>query len=358
MKPILLGTLIFCVVLIFITGNIQSVSAQAGDAWNLIASVNSLRASYGLPPFEVNSSLMAAAQAQSDWQMQIGSWSHSGPGGSRPHNRAIAAGYGGGAQIYVTENVAVGVNLSPHKAVYEIWQDGIHLEAMISSRYRDVGAGVAISGDTVYYTLVVGYIIGQAGTSSPANTPEVTPLAGATTEPTRNPIQPIQIATQSPDGSIQHAVESGQVLIKIAEAYGIPLRELQSLNGLNDDAVIYPGDKLIIKPPFTPTPTEDSEVTPTETPNNAEGEPITTTPEFKRPTRTPRPIVTEIEDPLAIAMLETPELNQAGSSDSLSPSEDVNPDEKPDYLLITIAVLAFTGSTLLVAGNVLKGRKG
>jgi uncharacterized protein YkwD len=78
--------------------------AQAGDAWQLIAEVNGLRAAYGLPPYEINNSLMAAAQGHSDYQAQIGTWTHTGSGGSRPHDRAIAAGFGGGAQVFVSEN--------------------------------------------------------------------------------------------------------------------------------------------------------------------------------------------------------------------------------------------------------------
>ena len=79
-----------------------SSSAQAGDAWQLIAEVNALRAAYGLSPYEVNNALMSAAQKQSDYQASIGTWTHTGAGGSRPYDRAVAAGYGGGAQVFVS----------------------------------------------------------------------------------------------------------------------------------------------------------------------------------------------------------------------------------------------------------------
>ena len=140
--------------------------AQIGDASQLIAEVNGLRAAYGLPPLKVNSALMSAAQTQSNHQAQIGSWTHTGPGGSSPRDRAIAAGYGGGARVYISENVAAGVNLSPNTAVYEMWQDALHLETMISPWFTHVGAGVGQAGDWVYYTLVVGYLASSPGTGS------------------------------------------------------------------------------------------------------------------------------------------------------------------------------------------------
>ena len=110
----------------------ESTLAQAGDASQLIAEVNGLRAAYGLPALKVDSSLISAAQKHSNYQAQIGSWTHTGAGGSSPRDRAVAAGFGGGAQVVISENVAAGVNLSPNKAVYEMWQDALHLETMIS----------------------------------------------------------------------------------------------------------------------------------------------------------------------------------------------------------------------------------
>jgi uncharacterized protein YkwD len=41
-------------------------AAQSNDAGQLIAEVNGFRAAYGLPPLDVNNSLMAAAQQQSN----------------------------------------------------------------------------------------------------------------------------------------------------------------------------------------------------------------------------------------------------------------------------------------------------
>jgi len=96
--------------LVMLTG-LYSNSAQArptNSAYDVIAAVNQLRAANGLPPYQVNGSLMAAAQSHSEYMAANGIVSHTGSGGSRPRDRAIAAGYGGGNQVYVSENIAGG----------------------------------------------------------------------------------------------------------------------------------------------------------------------------------------------------------------------------------------------------------
>jgi hypothetical protein len=62
-----------------------------------------------------------------------------------------------------------------------------------------------------------------------------------------NEIQPVQLATPNPDGSIVHIVEPGQSMWIIASAYEVDLSELYSLNGIGQDAVIVPGQELVIK---------------------------------------------------------------------------------------------------------------
>ena len=61
----------------------QTVQA-APSAADLIAAVQALRASKGLAPLIVEPTLMSAAQAHSDYQASIGTWSHVGAGGTVP----------------------------------------------------------------------------------------------------------------------------------------------------------------------------------------------------------------------------------------------------------------------------------
>ncbi len=302
--------------------------ARVASASELIQLVNQLRAANGLPAYQVNRALMAAAQAHSEYQASIGSVTHSGPGGTRPRDRAIAAGYGGGGTVFISENIAGGRGLTPQQAI-QWWQgDSLHINTMLSSSYQDVGAGVAEANGVVYYTLDVGYVAGVA--SPPQESAPGTPTGGGGAPTvTAQVIIPVQVATPRSDGSIVHVVQTGQALWNIAAAYKVPLTDLLALNGLTDTSFIYPGDKILVRPPqatATPSPT------PTPTP---------------APTSTPRPSRTPTSAPVATQTL-TPGLT--------SPSASTSPPAATDPLLVGIGVLATLGTALVLLGTLLKRR--
>lgn len=327
-------------------------SAQVGEPWQLIAEVNALRASYGLPAYEVNNALMAAAQSHSEYQASIGTWTHSGPGGSRPHDRAVAAGYGGGAQVYVSENVATGVDLSPSTTVYQMWQDAVHLETMISSSYRHIGAGVAVADDGwVYYTIDVGYVAGNPGDGpQPAALPT---LPGGTPPPTAIALVPITVATPKPDGAIIHVVQYGQFLENIAKAYEISLQELLEKNYLNQDTVIYPGDKLLIQPSTTPGDSVTESITQTPASTGAQEEAPTRTPTVRSKRATPSPTTIDVT-PVALAAAAGPSEPGKIAPEPALVAPPVETDQGPDYLLILVFVLAVVGGGLIALGSAVK----
>lgn len=350
--PIMRRTLLFLIVITVLLPVFaiqpRQTFAQAGDAWQLIAEVNGLRAAYGLPAYEIDNTLMLAAQGHSDYQAQIGTWTHTGQGGSRPHDRAVAAGYGGGAQVYVSENVAMGINLSPSRTVNEMWQDSIHLETMISSSYTHIGAGVGIVGDQVFYTIVVGYVAGSPGGGTiPEDNPQPTASLG-TPAATVIPVQPIAIATPGADGSITHVVQAGQFLENIANAYNIGLVELLSLNGLSQETIIYPGDKLLVRAGETPESSPESPTT------EAIQETGTSTP-TPQATATDKP-ATKTPTPQAVAMSVA---EVAASTSGEKPAAEVIPQKEGsgiDYLLIAVFGLALTGTAFILFGTALKKR--
>jgi len=254
-----------------LTWSVKVTSAEGNQAYELIDEINALRVENGLPPYRINDSLMNAAQAHSAYQATIGSVTHTGAGGTRPRDRARAAGYGDGLTIFVTENIAGGTDLSV-RGIVQMWQgDSQHMNTMLGVNYTDIGAGIATSGSMAYFTIDVGYIAGQGGGSQ-----DITPNPSiGNSELTGTPAQlaannSVLVSEIREDGSIVHVVESGQALYLIAEAYDVDIFDILSINNLSIDSIIRPGDEIIIRlADVTPTTTAPGErPEPSTTPNN------------------------------------------------------------------------------------------
>ena len=256
------GAAVFVALLLVVsTGLLRSTQAEDCPS-ALIAQVNALRTSHGLPPYQPNPILMALSQAHSDYQASIQTMTHIGPDGSHPRDRARAAGYGGGRTIFVSENIAWGYNLTP-AAVIQMWtEDQPHWNTMMGEHYRDIGAGCATdSRGATYYTIDAAYYVGEA--PPPPTQENGTPAPTATVV---LPVVPIVKATPNPDGSIIHIVRYGQTLSGIAYVYQVPLADLLRYNNMTLDTTLYPGEKVIVRPPLiTSTPTETPTATPTAT---------------------------------------------------------------------------------------------
>ena len=67
-------------------------------------------------------------------------------------------------------------------------------------------------------------------------------------------LSPRQILGHGGDGAVIHIVQSGQTLAGIATVYGVPLEEILSLNDLQLESIIQPGDQVVVFAP-SPTPT-------------------------------------------------------------------------------------------------------
>ena len=108
----------------------------------------------------------------------------------------------------------------------------------------------------------------------------------------------IQKLTPEADGSYYHTVQSGETLSWIAGLYEVSLANLMAWNGLNNDSVIRPEQKmlLLVPPPATPTPTQ----TLTLTVNPPSPSPSTTPPP---PTGTPPVTETEVPHNLGLGLI-------------------------------------------------------
>ena len=74
-------------------------------------------------------------------------------------------------------------------------------------------------------------------------------------------------STPGADGSIKHIVRSGEFLITIAQAYGISLDELLTLNNLTAESILQVDQELIIRKATNPLPalTSGTVIAPTAT---------------------------------------------------------------------------------------------
>ena len=241
---------------------IPAVSASTVSAAELISLVNSLRTGvYGLPAL-IEDPILDSTASSTAYQMAMnGECAHLG--GAR--ERIAAAGFGGGATIFATENMACATSATIDW-IRQVWADDQHMYPMVNASYTHIGAGTytASSGIT-YYVVHAAYVAG--GGSYTSSSSGGSSSAAATTV-LSNFVQPVVTATPNSDGDIFHTVLYGQSLYAIATWYGVTVGKIKELNKMTSDT-IYEGQKLLIS--IKPTPS----ITPTRTPT------------IPQPTRTP-----------------------------------------------------------------------
>ncbi len=259
MNKYLVTVLLVAVMLAVIVGPIWSEPREAVSAYELIAGVNALRASYGLDPYLVDGLLMISAQAQADYlastypEIVNG---HVGPGGTDADARAFAVGFPYVEGLDINENWAsLPESATLEVLIYQVWGDEAHMHTMLHDRGQLIGAGVVSIDGTNYYVLNVAAYWGDAGLI-----PQPTTMAYgenvATQQYVSQYIAPVIKAEPREDGSIIHTVMSGQSLWMLADHYEVDIELLRQLNGLGSSNMIYIGQKIMIRAasPETPTP--------------------------------------------------------------------------------------------------------
>lgn len=71
----------------------------------------------------------------------------------------------------------------------------------------------------------------------------------------------VQTATPLPDGSVVHVAQEGQSLWSIATAYGVKIEDILRWNSLAPTPNLWPGDRLILQPSYTPAPVQSATAT-------------------------------------------------------------------------------------------------
>jgi LysM repeat protein len=233
---VLLGLLLLAI------GHTQRAEAQGNEVLQL---VNAVRAEYGLAPVTFNAQLAAAAQGHANFIATEGMYSHYGVNGSTWQDRAQAAGYPG----WAGENLVGGTRLTPQQGVIWWRNSAIHFSNMLNPRWTEAGVGFAVGNGQNFYVMVFGT---QNDAPPPRAQQQVVDVPFI--------VAPIELAAPNPDGSIVHIVGEGHTFWAIAARYEVSIADLYLFNGLNEDTVLNPGDRLTIRladgqpPPPTPTP--------------------------------------------------------------------------------------------------------
>jgi len=220
---VLLGLLLLAI------GHTQRAEAQGNEVLQL---VNAVRAEYGLAPVTFNAQLAAAAQGHANFIATEGIYSHYGVNGSTWQDRAQAAGYPG----WAGENLVGGTRLTPQQGVIWWRNSAIHFSNMLNPRWTEAGVGFAVGNGQNFYVMVFGT---QNDAPPPRAQQQVVDVPFI--------VAPIELAAPNPDGSIVHIVGEGHTFWAIAARYEVSIADLYLFNGLNEDTVLNPGDRLTIR---------------------------------------------------------------------------------------------------------------
>lgn len=151
-------------------------------------------------------------------------------------------------------------------------------------------------------------------------------------------LQTVQTATVDSTGAIFHEVKFGQTLWAIADAYQVSLQDILALNNLAEDAIIIPGQQLLIRRiENTPSPVQASAFT---------VEP--TRPGTRKPTPTPAFRETSLPDRDSTQLAEIDLENGTPVEGAPSPSNSRN------QIIWLIVALLVGGFGLLLIGGFLQ----
>lgn len=311
MKRYLFGMLIPLLFLTLALLPSEQVGAQPRQlspnlsALELIEKANSLRQAQGLVPYKQNQILMTLAQDHVEYIASTGVLTHFDDKGRRPYERAMAAGYSVAGNLSAggsfAEAIFSGSAVSDDE-VLSAWQaNTADSAALFSADFEDVGVGITAANGITYYVLVAG-TEGEARTAVPSVAASLlTPLTGT-----------VYPNTALPDGAIFHDVRKNEALWSIAVLYDTTIEELKLLNGLATDE-IFAGQRLVIRPAWTETPTP-SLVPVTATlgiPTSTATKPVTPT-ITQTPTALPAPPTTLRSGGLAVGAITLAALSAAG----------------------------------------------
>jgi uncharacterized protein YkwD len=127
----------------------------SGRRQALVDAINAERVKKNVPILTVSPILMSSAQKHAEYMASGGGITHYSADGSRPFQRHLALGYPLAGDLsrggFASENIVAGSGMTIEEAITSWYGDEPHTNTMISDKYTECGAGVALSGDTIYY---------------------------------------------------------------------------------------------------------------------------------------------------------------------------------------------------------------
>jgi uncharacterized protein YkwD len=169
-----------------------SPALAAPSAQALVEAINAERVKKNVPPLQVHPILMTSAQKHAEYMSSGGGITHYSADGSRPFQRHLALGYPLAGDLsrggFASENIVAGSGMTIEQAITSWYGDEPHTNTMISDKYTECGAGVAVSGNVIYYC----FDVARPTTVQPAGTTPNAPASTSSTEP---------ISTPAPSGS-------------------------------------------------------------------------------------------------------------------------------------------------------------
>lgn len=255
----------------------------------MIEAVNGLRLANGLPALAVHSILMQTAQTQADYMASTGQITHIRPGGMTYTQQLLMLGFPLAGDLslggFRAENILMQTDPLVWTGVPPGWQDEAHMNTMLSQNFTYIGAGVSQAADGYYYAVDCAAVTGsgQMQGDAAAILTSVPETSGGDSSGISQFMIPVAKSTARPDGDVFHKVQYGQTLWSIAIEYGTTIKNIQALNDLGQDLVIYQGQELlVVKQATQPPPAMPTIVSPTR-PAPALTQPPTTTPTYAMP---------------------------------------------------------------------------
>jgi uncharacterized protein YkwD len=145
---------------------LSAPEGRAEAAGEVLRLIDEIRAERGLPPYRVHPAYTETAQMRADQIVDMGHFSHYGPGGENLLYDALLitqSPMGNGGSEILAANGNPDSASGPAGAVVSWMESGSHRQVVVSEEYYLVGVGVAWAGDGMDFDWGEGRNLGVGG---------------------------------------------------------------------------------------------------------------------------------------------------------------------------------------------------